>query len=176
MSTEDRSVTFIISATDYVAANRLHMLQNYRQRGSLIFLGVVFALYVVFLLSPDRFMIPGVPAFVHHLPFLLLLLFMPLLGYFVIAPRAARSAYRQQKTLQKPLMFQWSEAGLRTSGEGGDWTLRWEDYLKWYENDAVFLLYQGPRLFQMIPKRVLTPAQIDDLRACMTSSGGAEGA
>jgi hypothetical protein len=42
----------------------------------------------------------------------------------------------------------------------------WNDYLKWDENEQIFILYQAPRLFNMVPKRALSPDQIVDIRQC----------
>lgn len=76
----------------------------------------------------------------------------------------ARKAYAAQKTLQHPITVTWSEEGFRSTAQQGDWNVPWNDYLKWTEDSKVILLYQGPRVFNMLPKRVLTPAQVDDFR------------
>lgn len=76
----------------------------------------------------------------------------------------ARKAYAEQKTLQQPITVTWSEEGFRSKGQQGDWNVPWNDYLKWTEDSKVILLYQSARVFNMLPKRVLTPAQIEDFR------------
>ena len=63
----------------------------------------------------------------------------------------------------------WSEAGLKATGSHGEWTVPWGDYLKWAENSKVILLFQSPRLFQMLPKRFLDTEQVADLRRCAAS-------
>ena len=83
---------------------------------------------------------------------------------------SARKAYAAQKTLQRPMTVAWSEEGFRSTAQQGDWNIPWSDYLKWTEDGSVILLYQGPRVFNMLPKRVLTPAQIDDLRQLLAAS------
>ncbi len=55
------------------------------------------------------------------------------------------------------------------TNEQGGATIPWSDFLKWADNDRVFLLFQGPRLFNMLPKRALTAAQIDDLRRILAA-------
>ena len=42
-------------------------------------------------------------------------------------------------------------------------------YLKWREDAQIFIFYQAPRLFNMVPKRVLTSEQMADLRQCAGS-------
>ncbi|WP_234899604.1 YcxB family protein [Agrobacterium pusense] len=84
--------------------------------------------------------------------------------FFFGAAVFARKAYAAQKTLQHPITVTWSEEGFRSTAQQGDWNVPWNDYLKWTEDSKVILLYQGPRVFNMLPKRVLTPAQVDDFR------------
>lgn len=64
----------------------------------------------------------------------------------------------------------WSGEGFRTTAQQGDWNIPWADYFKWAEDDKLLLLYRGPRVFNMAPKRVLAPAQIDDLKQLMAAN------
>lgn len=93
-----------------------------------------------------------------------ILIALPFFQYFVGAAIFARKAYAAQKTLQHPMTVSWSAEGFRSIAQQGDWNIAWGDYLKWAEDDKVILLYQGPRLFNMLPKRILTTAQVDDIR------------
>jgi hypothetical protein len=87
-------------------------------------------------------------------------------NYFLLVPMTTRRTYRKHKALHRPYTFSWSESGLTIRSESGEWKIAWDDYLKWDENAQIFILYQAPRLFNMMPKRALTPEQIVDLRQC----------
>jgi len=104
----------------------------------------------------------GIPAVV---------LFM-IANYFLLIPNATRRTYQAHKLLQRPCTFSWSENGLMVKSDSGDCRLAWSDYLKWAENAQIFLLYQAPRLFNILPKRALTPEQIADIRQCASRIGG----
>lgn len=162
----NRSVTITLAEDDYVAANRLHVLNQYKGRGPVAVLCFFIALYVLFLGA--SFAGIQMPETLHLLiPALLLwLLGARLLNYLWLVPRATRKLFRQQKTLHRPMTYSWSEAGLKVTGESGEWLFAWADYLKLAENAKIVLLYEGPRLFQMLPKRFFTAEQLADLRHC----------
>ncbi|ETR75861.1 hypothetical protein X566_18895 [Afipia sp. P52-10] len=167
----DRSITIALTADDYATANKLFVLNSLRSPAAVVG-WVLFALAGVIFLGlslgehrpQDKAVYGGVAA-----SCLVLLVALPLLNYFVLAPLYARRTYAKQKTLHYPIIFSWSEAGLKTENENGSWTVAWTDYLKWSENSQVILLYQAPRLFQMLPKRVLTVEQQADIRRCAVS-------
>jgi hypothetical protein len=87
-------------------------------------------------------------------------------NYFWLIPITTRRTYRKHKALHRPCTLSWSESGLTVTGDSGEWKISWSDYLKWAENAEIFVLYQAPRLFNMLPKRALTPEQIADFRQC----------
>jgi len=86
-----------------------------------------------------------------------------------ILPRRARKLFAQQKNLQRPLRFGWDEQGLAWVNESGSGKTAWSDYLKWRENDRVFLLYLSDAMFQMLPKRAF--ADSERLHSFMDSLG-----
>ena len=87
-------------------------------------------------------------------------------NYFLLVPISTRRTYRKHKALHRPYTYSWSETGLTVTSTGGEWHVPWNDYLKWDENAQIFILYQAPRLFNMVPKRALSPEQIVDIRQC----------
>jgi len=91
--------------------------------------------------------------------------------YFLFVPISTRRTYRKHKALHRPYTYSWSEAGLAITSSSGQWHVAWSDYLKWTENAQVFILYQAPRLFNILPKRALTPEQVVDLRQCAARIG-----
>lgn len=83
----------------------------------------------------------------------------------------ARRIHGQQRALHGEVALEWDQDELRaTTGDGGSRT-RWTDYHRWRESPAVILFYQSDALFQFLPKRVLTPAQADALRALAAAAG-----
>jgi hypothetical protein len=160
----NRSVLLQLTADDYAVANQLHVLNHYKRPIivvlAIIWIGVMVALFGL-IASWDEA--------ARALPYILVMAVVGLAGlmvtnYYVIAPMTARRIFPKQKTLHAPLTFSWSEAGLKTENTSGTWQIPWSDYLRFRENASVMLFYQAPRLFQMVPKRALTPEQIDDLR------------
>ncbi|MCJ8510000.1 YcxB family protein [Rhizobium lemnae] len=153
MKDTKRSVTLTLTADDYVAANKLFILKHATSRGTLIW----WLLFVALLFLGSIF-VPALSP--RNAPFGVLfcvggaiVIVLPFFQYFFGASIFARKAYAAQKTLQHPMTVEWSEEGLRSTAQQGDWNIPWDDYLKWAEDDKVLLLYQGPRVFNMIPRR-----------------------
>ncbi|TCR70236.1 YcxB-like protein [Bosea sp. BK604] len=163
-SVMNRAVTITLVEADYVAANRLHLLNQYKGRGPVAVLCVLIASYILVLAA--SFAELALPEMLNLLiPALLLwLLGARWLNYLWFVPRATRRLFRQQKTLHRPMSYSWSQAGLKVSSENGEWLFAWADYLELAENGTIMLVYEGPRLFQMLPKRFFTSEQLADLR------------
>jgi hypothetical protein len=170
MAEVNRSVTVTITADDYAVANKLFVLKSFKR--VIVVLLLVVALYAAVLLAhATGYALGGFGDAIRYLtPFALAgSIIVMLLTYFVVAPRRARSTYQKQKTLHYPYTFSWSEAGLKTTGASGEWTMPWSDYFKLVENNKTILFYQSPRMFQMLPKRVLDAGQIADILQCAVS-------
>ena len=160
----NRSVSLTLTADDYVAANRLHFLNCFRRR-SAIAVGVMFVVaYAVWMAIARLDQWPMIGVIALNAGFAAVVIFL-IANYFLLIPMTTRRTYRKHKALHRPYTFSWSESGLTVTSESGEWKVAWDDYLKWDENEQIFILYQAPRLFNM-PKRALTPEQIVDLRQC----------
>ncbi|MFK3781404.1 YcxB family protein [Agrobacterium sp. NPDC089420] len=165
----NRSVTFTLTADDYIAANKLFILKYSTSRGPLVcWLMVVFVLLGSLFMLALRF--PDAPFMALFYICVAVVITIPLYQYFFGAAVFARKAYADQKSLQHPMTVAWSDEGFRSTSQQGDWNIPWSDYLKWTEDSKVILLYQGARVFNMLPKRVLTPAQIDDFRQLVAAN------
>jgi hypothetical protein len=161
----NRSVSLTLTADDYVAANRLH-LRNWYRSGRVLAAFALAALAYLILLAVaylDRWgtaelvaLNAGAAAFIVFCMAI----------HFLFVPITTRRAFRNHKTLHRPCTYAWSETGLTVANVSGEWLTAWSDYLKWREDAQVFIFYQAPRLFNMLPKRVLTPQQMADLRQC----------
>lgn len=88
-------------------------------------------------------------------------------SYFFTVPRQTRKAYQEQKGFQYPLTLTWSDDGIEVQNQQGRATFPWADLFRWAEDRHIILFYHSSRLFQMLPRRVLSEAQVDDLRRCI---------
>ncbi len=89
------------------------------------------------------------------------------LQWLLLGPRARRH-FRQQKALHGQTEIVWSDAAIRLRAPKGMVELDWTDFVSWAENDITFILMQTDNLMNGIPKRILTAADIDDLRRCLS--------
>ena len=165
----NRSVTFTLTADDYVAANKLFIVK-YSTSGWLLVCWLMFVALLLGSLFMLALRFPGGPFMALLYICVAIVIAIPLYEYFFGAAVFARKAYASQKSLQHPMTVAWSEAGFRCMAQQGDWNIPWNDYLKWTEDGKVVLHYQGTRVFNMLPKRVLTPAQIDDFRQLLAAN------
>jgi hypothetical protein len=166
----NRSVSLTLTADDYVAANQLHCLKCFRTWSALVVLAMLVLAYVIWMTIAhiDRWGTIGVIAL--NGAFAAVVIFL-IANYFLFIPISTRRTYRKHKALHRPYTYSWSETGLAITSSSGEWHVAWSDYLKWDENALVFILYQAPRLFNILPKRALTPEQIVDLGQCAARIG-----
>jgi len=166
----NQSVSLTLTADDYVAANQLHFLNGLRSRNALAVLAMMAVAYLVWTAIAyfDQWEALRVVALN---VFFAVVVILTIANYFLLVPIATRRTYRNHKALHRPHTFSWSETGLTVTSSSGESQLAWGDYLKWAENAQVFILYQAPRLLNILPKQALTPEQIVDLRQCAARIG-----
>ena len=94
-------------------------------------------------------------------------------GFYV--PFSARRSLNQYKALQREFSLSPSETGLKWTAENGNAIIPWTDFLRWKENDAVFLLYVSDSLYHVIPKRLFEVAtDIQTFRVFLNEHVGAK--
>ena len=79
------------------------------------------------------------------------------LGYYTVlfcTGFLARRHYRNYKLIQDPVAIQLQEDGIRLRSHDYEGAVRWENILKWRQNDQYFLIYPAPRLYNIIPKTI----------------------
>ncbi|BAF87718.1 unknown protein [Azorhizobium caulinodans ORS 571] len=87
--------------------------------------------------------------------------------------RLARRIFAQQKSLNQPFTLAWTDEALQTQAPQGDATLPWRDLVKMKQDRHMILFFESDALFRMVPRRVLSQAQQDDLlRTAETGMGG----
>jgi hypothetical protein len=165
MTDPTRTITLTLTADDYIAANKLFTIKTFTSRWRLAGYLIIVAIFVLSLFAPESRRSAFTPFYI----MMAVGFALPFFQYFYVARAAARKSYAAQKTLRYETMVSWTEDNVTLTNQQGGVTIPWSDFLKWADNDKVFLLFQGPRLFNMLPKRALTAAQIDDLRAILTA-------
>jgi hypothetical protein len=164
----NRSVTFQLEPEDYVAANRLHSRMIFRRPWRRTLLAcVIFGEALYLYLAWSR---PPISALDIFISIVVICAFaFPVLGHLLYLPYKTRKVFREQKNLHYPLTMSWSEAGFKIENQQGSSVTPWGDFFKWSEDSRILLLYHSSRLFYMVPKRVLSEAQLTDMRQFITA-------
>lgn len=76
----------------------------------------------------------------------------------------ARRALASNPSASGEIVLSLSDAGLNVAFATGTSQLEWRAYTKYRESDHVFLLFSGSGRSTFIPKRVMSPEQIQELR------------
>lgn len=74
---------------------------------------------------------------------------------FVLIPQVAQKRFMQQKGLQRPCTLSWNEDTFSMESPTGVSHTPWLDFLKWREDEHLFLIYSTPGMFRIVPKRAL---------------------
>jgi hypothetical protein len=161
-----RQATVVIGEDDLVAAQWLLMRASYRDPrrlaamallwvGGTVLLGAMLAV----LFSPVVLFLAGLTAVSAFLvPWLMLLLF---------GRAAARRNLRLVPAFSGPLYYRWDEEGLSSESVTSRSTHRWQVYRRWLEDERLLLLWPHPSTYQVLPKRVLEAAQLEDIRTLL---------
>jgi hypothetical protein len=93
-----------------------------------------------------------------QLPVLLAPILLAAFMSFILFSRS-RQMKRKSPALQGLIKYEFDDVGMRIAGPHTTAELRWPSFVKWRENKTTFLLYQNPRLAQIIPKRFFSSAE-----------------
>ena len=86
------------------------------------------------------------------------------------APRIqAVRAIRRIPSLQGEIVLILNEEGTAATFPTGKSELEWRAYTKYRETANLFLLFVAPSRYTLIPKRVMSPKQINDLRMLLNA-------
>lgn len=72
---------------------------------------------------------------------------------------------RSSPSAQGEIVLALDEEGTVATFPTGESRLNWQAYTKYKESGSMFLLFVSPNRYMSIPKRVMTPQEIEDLRA-----------
>ncbi|KFC65416.1 hypothetical protein FF80_02823 [Devosia sp. LC5] len=166
-------VTVALTEDDAVAAQRLYGTSFLLRRSTLLRFGAMWLFLLIALIAISL----GTDG-AGTIPFIGIIILIAVLPICIIVgitliqgPRAARQAFAAQKTLRAPVDYSWSPEGLSFSSEYGENLVPWAHLHSWLENDKIILLFEGPRIYRMLPKRLLSADQLVQLREYLASSG-----
>ena len=77
-----------------------------------------------------------------------------LLTLHVISPWQAKLSYRAYKIIQDTITLTLEEDGYTLETVNGTHEMKWEDLLRWREDENIVLVYFGPKMFHTMPKRI----------------------
>lgn len=90
---------------------------------------------------------------------------------FLNLKRRARRLYRQQKMLQQPYTYRWSEAGLDIEAPRMQAFHAWSDFHRWAEARRAILLFLNDQLFFVLPRRVFDKAELEAIVSHLSAAG-----
>jgi hypothetical protein len=95
---------------------------------------------------------------------------------FIGIPRGARRRFGEQKGLARQYTLSWNDEKLTLDGHDLHAGIPWTDFLKWCEDDQLFLLYSSRLQFRILPKRSFPDqATIVDFARLLHERIGAQG-
>lgn len=145
-----------LDAADFIAAQRLHLSAANRR-----FIKIDIALIVLgatIVISAHLKVIESIPTAYVSLGWMLLgsgigLILLQWSVSRTLQPRAWRRIFAQQKAMHEEFTYRVDDSGLYVSTPLGQAHRPWENFLRYRENDALFLLYHSDVTFELLPKR-----------------------
>ena len=147
--------------TDYLQSQLLHM-----RAGRLVTILLYYALFMVALGAVASIFLVLVGLVQVDVIFPPLLVLGAVLFYrYYFLPRQVKKIFFQQKDLSAPFELEINAEGLKASNEFGSSLRPWSHFIRWKENNELFLLYHSDVMYSIVPKRFLTdPGQIETIR------------
>lgn len=163
------SVRFVPSEADLIEANKLWLKTEVRTRGNLLFFAsgaVLFALVALHAASAAGFGRDALAAAAGVITWVIAVCLI--LGIMRLwLPRRIRRQFRQQRSLRNEVQLTWSEQGITFEAENGHSRHAWDEFGRWAESKAIFILFYTDRLFTFVPKRALSESDVNELRALL---------
>lgn len=164
-------LNFQFTLDDYRNAFRAH----YRKGASAFtrwMLIVVLVVGVLFLLLSVLFVITGQRALNVVLPPLFLGAFWTWIGMGMTYQLSARNQFAKSPALREPRRIEFTDEGVKTDSGMASSQVSWKALLRYAESSDTFLLYTSPACFAIVPKRVLQPEQVNELRRLLQTHVG----
>lgn len=157
-------ITASLTVEDYIAAHRLFYrrvrTQFYRASALTLFIGLLFALKE----SgnwPQIVIWAGVGGLIGNW-------WEDRFGL----PQKVEKLYGQFKGISEPLTFSWDSEHIEGQSTEGHGKRKWTDYVRFREDETVFLLYITDHLWHVYPKRWFgNPSQLEEFRKYAMKAG-----
>jgi hypothetical protein len=168
-------VNFQFTLDDYRNAFRTH----YRKGASAYtrwMLKLTLIIGVLLLLAGVLLVITGQRALGVVLPPVLVGALWTWLGMGKTYLLSARSQFKKSPVLREPRRIEFSDDGVKTDSGIASSQVSWKAILRYVESSDTFLLYTSPACFAIVPKRVLQPEQVIELRQLFQTHIGKDAA
>lgn len=151
------NITYQLSQEEYLQAVNFHHKKNYRIVKLMVYIALATIIVVVGTdFSSTRDIITNSLAAFFSISFYML--FVRMLTAF-----QAKNIYTKSATLPYEITLRISGKGIRLDKKGDEKTIPWSVFSKWKKNEAFYLLYSSPRQFNVIPTRVMSDIEINEL-------------
>jgi YcxB-like protein len=80
-----------------------------------------------------------------------------------------RRDFRGSPSLAGEVELSVSDGGLEITSPVGTAQIRWAAFARYIESPNLFLLFEGPRIFRIVPKRAFAPADLENFRTLLTA-------
>jgi hypothetical protein len=84
---------------------------------------------------------------------------------YALLPGSARRNFRQNKAIQAPHVFAWTDDYVSWRSEGAHAQIDWRELYRWGEGASAFLFAVSERGVHFVPRRAFSEEQAADLRA-----------
>lgn len=155
-------ISYELRQQDFVDAFAAHRnskpFTRYTRRALIVLAGLVLALLLVNILlqRSSESLTAAIPVFV---------VFAFWSAMMWALPRwAARKQFRGQPRAQGPRTLELGQSGTHCQWNGGAMDMEWKNYVRFAEDENVFLLYTSPVTFNIVPKRSFTTDELNRIR------------
>lgn len=138
------TTTYRISQSDYIAAGKL--FSRLTKKAKLILLALV-PIVIAAIWFGGSWAYPVIGGVIGGVISWALII-------WIINPWSLRRHYRQHPMIHEPISVALDSTGVHFSSSYGSNLLAWVHIIKWRHNDLYVMLYQSPRVYHLIPKRI----------------------
>ncbi len=145
---------------DYIEAHRLHRKGSIWRQYDRVIGYLFFAICTGFALL---ILIGNPQAYRTALPLVVLAVFWAVL-LFVVPRMRIQYIFKRNPYLNQESALEVSEGGILIENPNMRSQRNWNMFIRWAENDRMFMVYSGSNQFVLILKRDFTPGDADQLR------------
>jgi len=155
-------IIYQLTEQDFIEAHKVHRDRSGIRKWSMrAFFGIFGLLTVVLLLGLA--VKPSMQAAKNDTPFFVVVVVW--LAILLWLPRwTMRRQFRKQPSAQGPITLTINSSGTRRRWSGGSSEVEWKNYIRFTEGKNQILLYTSPACFNIIPKRSIGEAELNNLR------------